>query len=133
MILSNNQLCGLEEYGGGTYTSEGIMAISDALYVSASLTKLDVRFNGVSGDGISQLSAAVLSNTKIESFNEIPIKEMLAHSFSRLSLSQKGIGVEGGMVIEGLLPFMASLTSVRTSPELQPVRLADALPPCRAD
>jgi hypothetical protein len=38
--LSNNQLCGLNEYGSGTYTAEGITAIAAALKVTASLTSV---------------------------------------------------------------------------------------------
>ena len=38
--LSNNQLCGLDQYGRGTYTTEGITAIADALKVTASVTSV---------------------------------------------------------------------------------------------
>ena len=48
--LSSNQLCGLDGYGRGTYTAEGITAIADALKVTASLTRLDVRYNYSMGD-----------------------------------------------------------------------------------
>ena len=54
----------------------------------------------------------MLGNTKIEVFNEVPIKEMRADSFTKLNLWGKEIGVEGGMVVAGLLPVMASLTQV---------------------
>ena len=36
--LSGNQLCGVNEYGQGTYTAEGITAIADALRVNGALT-----------------------------------------------------------------------------------------------
>jgi hypothetical protein len=36
--LSGNQLCGVNEYGEGTYTAEGITAIADALRVHGGLT-----------------------------------------------------------------------------------------------
>ena len=64
-------------------------------------------------DGASQLAMAVLSNTKIEVFNEIPVKEMRANSLTELNLKNKHIGVEGGMVLAGLIPVMPSLTLVR--------------------
>ena len=38
--LSGNQLCGLNQWGTGTYTAEGITAIADALKVTASITKV---------------------------------------------------------------------------------------------
>ena len=38
--LNNNQLCGLDLDGDGTYTAEGIIKLSDALKVNKSLTLL---------------------------------------------------------------------------------------------
>ena len=43
--LSANQLCGINAFGHGTYTAEGITAIAEALKVTGSLTKLDLRAN----------------------------------------------------------------------------------------
>ena len=87
--------------------------MADALRVNAELTSVDVRGNEIVGDGASQLSAAVLGNLKIETFNGIPIKEMRADSFTELDLSGKHIGVVGAMVMAGLVPVMAELTEVR--------------------
>ena len=87
--------------------------MAPVISVCGSVTHVNVRYNGIAGDGASQLSAAVLGNTKIEMFNEVPIKEMRADSFTELNLRMKDIGIEGGMVVAGLLPVMASLTSVR--------------------
>ena len=58
--LSSNNLCGVTDWGSGTYTTEGITAIADALRVNGALTSLDVRSNKIAGDGAAQLSAAVL-------------------------------------------------------------------------
>ena len=74
---------------------------------------MSVETTYISGNGASQLSAAVLGNTKIEVFNEIPIKEMRADSLTELDLNGKFIGDEGGMVVAGLVPVMASLTYLR--------------------
>jgi Ran GTPase-activating protein (RanGAP) involved in mRNA processing and transport len=49
--LSDNQLCGLDRYGRGTYTVEGITAIADALCVNGTLTSLDLSNNALSGVG----------------------------------------------------------------------------------
>ena len=87
-------------------------SLADYVAVSGSLTSCDVRDNQIVGDGASQLSAAVLTNTKIEKFNEIPIKEMRADSLTELDLKSKNIGVEGGMVVAGLVPVMGSLTKL---------------------
>ena len=87
--------------------------MAPAIAVCASVTHVDVRGNSIAGEGASSLSAAVLGNTMIEVFNEMPIKEMRTNSLTELNLDGKGIGVEGGMIVAGLLPAMASLTSVR--------------------
>ena len=119
--LSNNSIGGYKIYDPEsreyktTSTPEGPQAIADAIRVTPSVTCLDVRKNGISGDGASQLSAAVLGNLKLEKFNEIPIKEMRTDSLTKLDLSGKGVEVVGGMVVAGLLPVMASVTSVRAN------------------
>ena len=56
--LSNNVLCGITRWGG-TYTSEGISAIADALRVNASLTRLDARGNALGDEGRAVLQDAV--------------------------------------------------------------------------
>jgi hypothetical protein len=88
--------------------------ISEALRtsVTGALTRVDVRHNNIAGDGAVQLAAAVLGNLKIEMFNEIPIKEMRANSLTELDLNGKGVGVEGVMVVAGLIPVMGALTEV---------------------
>ena len=93
----------------------GAESVAAYLAVTASVTCVDVRGNNIAGDGASELSAAVLANTKIEVFNEIPIKEMRADALTELDLKGKGIGVEGGMVVAGLVPVMGSLTSLDLS------------------
>ena len=80
--------------------------------VSGSLTSIDVRQNNIAGDGAVQLAAAVLGNLKIEIFNKIPIKEMRANSLTELDLNWKYFGVEGGMVVAGLIPVMGGLTKL---------------------
>jgi hypothetical protein len=92
---------------------EGGMVVAGLIPVMGGLTRVDVRSNNIVGDGAAQLSAAVLSNLKIEMFNEIPIKEMRANLLTELDLSGKDVGVEGGMVVAGLIPVMGALTSVK--------------------
>ncbi|KOO20924.1 nod3 protein [Chrysochromulina tobinii] len=82
--------------------SEGASALGEALKVNRSLLRVDVRGNIIAGDGAAQLSAAVLGNLKIEMFNDIPIKEMRADSFTELNINGKGIGDEG--IMTGLHP-----------------------------
>jgi len=47
--LSGNQLCGLDLYGRGTYTAEGITAIADALRVNGGLTSINLSGNQLCG------------------------------------------------------------------------------------
>ena len=39
--MNDNQLCGIDQFGGGTYTTEGIVAICDTLKLNSSLTSLE--------------------------------------------------------------------------------------------
>jgi hypothetical protein len=113
--LSGQRLCGVWTEDGnqhGNYTAEGIKAIADALHVNGALTRVDVRHNNIAGDGAVQLAGAVLGNLKIEIFNEIPIKEMRANSLTELDLNGKDFGVEGRMVVVGLIPVMGGLTKM---------------------
>ena len=61
MNLAKNELCGLDEDGDGTYTTEGIEAIADALKGNASLSRLDVSYNKLhkGGNGVQLLRDAV--------------------------------------------------------------------------
>ena len=86
---------------------DGAKAVAAVCALVASVTRVDVRYNNIAGDGASQLSAAVLGNEKIEVFNAVPIKEMRTDSFTELNLNGKDIGPEGGMVVAGLIPVMA--------------------------
>lgn len=115
----NVSLCGIQpDQKEATFRKKGlqppdaILLASDLskANVTASLTKLDVCRNLISGDGAWQLSSAVLANTKIETFDEMPIKEMRADSLTELKLRDKYLGVVDALVIVGLLPVMASLT-----------------------
>ena len=64
--LSYNQLCGLNPYGSGTYTAEGITAIADALKVTPSLTRLDVRDNSLGEEGEAALRKAAEGRSGFE-------------------------------------------------------------------
>ena len=54
--LSNNTLCGIDKYGKGAYSAEGITAIADALRVSASLTVTDLRYNDLDTESATMLA-----------------------------------------------------------------------------
>ena len=53
--LSNNQLCGVDFLGRGTYTTEGITSIANALKVTPSLTVTDMRRNDFDTESATML------------------------------------------------------------------------------
>jgi hypothetical protein len=98
--------------GANNIGPEGAQALAESLRVNASLTKIDVRHNKITGEGASQLSSAVLSNKKLEYFNEIPLNELRADNLTELNLFNKDVGVPGALVLAELLLVSASLTKL---------------------
>ena len=90
---------------------EGAKHIAKGIPDNASLTCLDVRSNGILGESAVQLSTSVLSHTKIQTFNAIPVKDLRSNSVE-LNLKYMQIGIDGAMVIAGLMPVSVSLTKV---------------------
>ena len=95
----------------------GVKAFADALIVNASLTSIDVGFNGIIGDSAKELATVVLSKSTLETFCNIPIKQLRANELTELDLSGKGVGVPGALVLAELLPVGASVTEVLAFPE----------------
>ena len=65
--ISNNQLCGLDEFGRGTYSAEGIHAIADALRVCTSITLvgrdgLNISDNSLGDEGWGVIFAGICSS-----------------------------------------------------------------------
>jgi hypothetical protein len=54
--ISNNQLCGLNEDGRGTYTAEGITAIANALRVNGALTVTNLLGNQLDAESAKMLA-----------------------------------------------------------------------------
>ena len=100
---------------GNDIGPEGAKALAPALAANASLTKIDVRRNHITGEGASQLSSAVLSNKKLEYFNEIPLNELRADNLTELNLFNKDVGVPGALVLAELLLVSASMTKLDVS------------------
>ena len=97
--LSYNQLCGLDPYGRGTYTAEGITAIADALKVTPSVTKILVGGNRLRDEGTIILCDA--------------LRESTVSKVEELSLYDNGIGPDGAKAIATLCTVCASVTEVR--------------------
>ena len=80
------------------------------------LTSLSTAYNNISGDGARQLAATVLAKPNIESFSDIPLKELREDSLTTLDLPKKGLGVPEALVLADLLgSISATVTSVRFS------------------
>ena len=60
--LSSNQLCGINYFGQGTYTAEGITAIAEALKVTGSLTELNLEGNKIGNEGAAAIAKGLSAN-----------------------------------------------------------------------
>jgi Ran GTPase-activating protein (RanGAP) involved in mRNA processing and transport len=109
--LSANRLCGVwDEWDvqkgtyiyayvqKGTYTSDGIQALADALCVSASPTKMLVGWNKLGDEGTAILCDALRKSTVTK--------------VQELGLEVNEIGPEGAKAVAALCAAMASLTKI---------------------
>ena len=62
--LRGNPICGRSANGTGTYTTDGIHAIADALRFGASLTKLDISFTFLGTEGVQALESALSGSNR---------------------------------------------------------------------
>ena len=99
--LSGNQLCGVNEYGQGTYTAEGITAIADALRVNGGLTALNLKSNHLGDEGVSAVCETIQSNkeTKLASLN----------------FGDSDIGPVGANAVAAMVAVTGGLTSIDLS------------------
>ena len=111
--LRHNQLCGLDKYGRGTYTAEGITAIADALKVTASITSVNVLSNKLDME-----SANLLLKVKAE---KPSLRTLcgLTHNETELDLKYNGLGPGDAKLLAAEILVMPSVTSVWT-PAHQP-------------
>ena len=63
--LSRNALCGLGEYGYGTYTADGIKAIADSIAVTTSVTSINLRLNNLRPEGAKALAPAIRDSASL--------------------------------------------------------------------
>ena len=104
MDLASNQLCGLDGWGRGTYTAEGIKAIADALRVNAELTKISLGQNDL-GDDSAIAIASALKQSKVSKLAELDLNGYR---------SNKKIGPAGAKELAAYLAVTAELTTVWT-------------------
>jgi len=113
--LADNQLCGLDPWGHGTYTSEGIEAIAGALKVNGSLTKILV-----GGNELRDVGTTILCDA---------LRESTVSKVEELGLSYNEIGPDGAKAIAALCAVRASLTSLDLSSNSLRAEGAKALAP----
>ena len=110
--LGDNQLCGLDGYGRGTYTADGITAIADALRVNGSLTSINMSRNhltnfGEDMTGIKELAAALGVNGSLTSIN------LSNNVLCGMKYGQGTYTAEGITAIADALRVNGSLTKMR--------------------
>jgi Ran GTPase-activating protein (RanGAP) involved in mRNA processing and transport len=98
--LSNNVLCGVDNWGQGTYTAEGITAIAHAMRVNVNgaLTALDLSSNDLKDEGVCAVCEAIQSNkeTKLASLN----------------FKNNGIGPGGANAVAAMVAVTGALTKM---------------------
>ncbi len=99
--LSGNRLCGVDEYGEGTYTAKGITEIADALRVNGALTSLDISNNRIGDDGVKPICEALKQNSSLK------VLDLNARHTSRGK-----IGPQGAQYLADLLIVNGVLTKV---------------------
>ncbi len=92
--LSRNQLCGVNKYGQGTFTAEGITAIADALRVNGSLTSLDLSNNALCGL-VQGVFSGVQGTYSEESITAIAEALLVNGALTSVKLKGNKLGDEG--------------------------------------
>ena len=101
--LSNNELCGLDRSGRGTYTAEGITAIADALRVNGGLTMLALARNMLGEEGTKAICEALEQNKTLK---ELDLSGVYA-SFDNIG------GAAGAKHVAKMLGVNGTLTKMR--------------------
>jgi len=93
--LRDNELCGIDSIGQGTYSAVGITALAEALEVNGVLKELDLKGNHISDEGAKAIGEALRVNARL----------------TNLDLSDNNIGDEGAKAIGEALAVNARLTN----------------------
>ena len=124
--LSGNQLCGLDEYGRGTYSSDGITAIAEVLCGNGALTECTLRSNNLGIEGWMAIFSALRDGpdskiSKWDLFNEElgpaiakPLAEYIAvaGALTSVDLSCNELGPEGAKALVDGGAFKGELTAI---------------------
>jgi NLR family CARD domain-containing protein 3 len=142
--LSNNLLCGVTTFSGGTYTAEGITAIAEALRVNGGLTSIDLSLNQLCGiwtdgygnpqgtytaEGIAAIADALRVNgvltalnlssnsLKDEGVNAVceAIQSNKETKLASLNFSDNSIGPVGANAVAAMVAVTGALTKIDVS------------------
>ena len=108
--ISENELCGLNWEGKGTYTAEGITAVADALRVNGSVTVTDMRYNKLDTESATML-ANVAKEKGISLCGITP--EQTEADFTPSKNSYNRMGPADAILLTADLAVRGSLTEVR--------------------
>ena len=107
--LSDDQICGIDRHGRGTYTIEGISALANALSVNASVTSVSLLRNGFNTEAVAMLLKVKEDHPKLKTLCGF------SHEEEELDLNGFGktkLGPADAMLIAPELGVMASITQV---------------------
>eukprot|EP00900_Chrysochromulina_parva_P016438 jgi/Chrpa1/24796/Chrysochromulina_OHIO_Genome00025720-RA len=108
--LSSNQLCGLDRYGNGAYTAEGITAIADALRANGALTSLNLSHNHLCG--LDYLGRGTYT---AEGITVIADAMRVNGALTKIDVSRNFLGPEGAKVLADALRVNGVLTALDLS------------------
>ena len=123
--LSNNQLCGVDFLGRGTYTTEGITSIANALKVTPSLTVTDMRRNDFDTESATML-VSIAKDKGISLCGITPDQ-------TEANLSWSEMGPADAILLTADLAVRASVTSVNVLSNGLDVESADLLLKVKAE
>ena len=96
--LSGNQLCDVDAFGRGSFTTAGLTKLCEALVLpECALVTLNLRSNQLRAEGGKLIATALKTNTSLTS----------------LDLSANTLRAEGGSAIAGMLKDNTSLRQLR--------------------
>ena len=91
------------------FDDSAVIPLADAVRAATNLTDVVLDNNRLSPMAIAYVADAILANTSIETFNDVPLKELRRDSLETLDLKKKLIGDEGALVLSRLLPTTKKL------------------------
>ncbi|KAK3268265.1 hypothetical protein CYMTET_23226 [Cymbomonas tetramitiformis] len=129
LYLADNELCGVDFYGRGTYDASGIKALAEALVFNGSLNTLNLYYNRIGDEGAKALAVALTPNAEgvfNTSLNTItitdgvvlPIGALRRNELTELDLSRKRLKPEDVIILGAVLVSNTSLNTLTITDEV---------------